>query len=99
MNSLLFTGIGSSFIAVSTDPKIHGIYRDPRVPEHELVGTAKDLVGGIFAAVAQMVQKQHSGAYLANVFKNAQKNKDLETMLDADSSGQVGENLELNFGS
>lgn len=92
---------GNRFILhrVFTDPQIHGIYRDPRVPEQELVGVAKNLVGGIFTAVAQMVQKQHSGAYLANVFKNAQKNKDLEAQLDANSSGQVGENLELNFGS
>ena len=76
---------GNRFILhrVFMTSQIRGAFRDPRVPELDLASTAKSLVSSIFADVAALVQLLHSNAYLANVFKNSQKNKDLETTLDA----------------
>jgi hypothetical protein len=91
---------GNRFILhrVFMSPDILGVYRDPRFPEDELVSKAKALVERIFKQVADTVQAQHSNAYLANVFKNAQKNKEIEAALESAGGNSGGGNLQLDFG-
>jgi hypothetical protein len=79
--------------------KIQEMYRNPRIPEGELVSTTNGLVEGIFRETANLVQSLHSGAYLANLFKNAQKNKGLETALDAPPGTSPGQTMPLDFGN
>lgn len=90
---------GNRFILhkVFMHPAIRDGYRDPHKLEAELTATAKELVAPIFEDVARSVESLYPNAYLANLFKNAQKNKDLEVALCAEPE-EIEENLALDFG-
>jgi hypothetical protein len=71
-------------------------YRDPSILDGQLVESASKAARTILQKLSHLVEKRYHGSYLANVFKNLQKNRDL----DAELSGvgrqdKVGENLEL----
>jgi hypothetical protein len=79
--------------------KIRPLYGNPKVSASELTSNAKEITTEVFVEVARMVQRHHSAAYLANVFKNSQKNKDLEAFLDTpDAALSQAQNLNLDFG-
>lgn len=91
---------GNRFILhrVFTKDRIRSQYGNSHIPENDLISSAKEITGEVFVEVARMVQQHHSAAYLANVFKNAQKNKDLEGFLESPPDASEEPNMRLDFG-
>jgi hypothetical protein len=76
---------GNRFILhrVFRDPSVNALYRDPKHDSQVLFAAARAAADGVFTDLAALVQEEHKDSYLANVFKNAQKNKELDAKLSA----------------
>lgn len=66
-------------------------YRDLTFPEVELERAARTATRAVIAALAADIQEHHSGAYLANLFKNLQKCKGIDKRLSAGVEAPVAE--------
>jgi hypothetical protein len=73
---------GNRFILhmVFRDPEVRR-YRDSTLSEAVIMEATRKATQKIFEELAQVVEINHQNAYLANVFKNAAKYKDLESAL------------------
>ena len=74
-------------------------YRNTSISDADLAQAAKEATGPILIKTAELVEKLYHGSYLANVFKNAQKNRDLDSELSNPTvrSAPHGENLAFEF--
>jgi hypothetical protein len=85
---------GNRFIAhrVFADPLV-AAYRNPSCPESEFLAAAEPTTRKVLADLAKYIQDKHPKDYLANLFKNAQKNKMIDTALS--SPKPLGNQIEL----
>ena len=66
---------------VFQDPVIASTYRDPSISDQQVLTSVAQVTVSTFREVCELVQKKYSGAYLATLFKNLQKCKELDLEL------------------
>jgi hypothetical protein len=73
---------GNRFILhrVFADPTVK-IYRDPVTREDDIIKAAQESTQKILVDLAQLINVAYPKDYLANFFKNVQKNRDLDTLM------------------
>jgi hypothetical protein len=60
-------------------------YREPSLAEATIIEASRKATRRIFHDLSRVVESQYQSAYLANIFKNAQKYKELEESLEKDT--------------
>jgi hypothetical protein len=82
---------GNRFILhrVFMDPSMRN-YRDPKVSENDIVIAAESATYSVFKDLAILIYTIYPNDYLANLFKNANKNKTLDDVMSKpkDPTGQ-----------
>jgi len=66
---------------VFQDPAIAAIYRDPGVSIEDLLSATREATKTALTALANLVQKKYADNYLATLFKNRERCRDLDEEL------------------
>jgi hypothetical protein len=78
---------------VFLDSGIAAEYRNPAVNEDDLVLNVRRVTKSVLIKLAELIERNYPGAYLATLAKNLQKNKNLEVALSG--TAVRNENLTL----
>jgi len=87
---------GNRFILhrVFMDPLVKA-YKDPNMTEQQIAELASASTADVLTKLAYLISKLYSAAYLANLFKNVQKNKDLDKRMAEADIPPVGETMNM----
>jgi hypothetical protein len=88
---------GNRFVLhrVFTDTVVR-TYRDPATKEEDIIAAAQDSTRKILVELAELINRVYPKDYLANLFKNSQKNRDLDTLMsNPKAEREPPKNLEL----
>jgi hypothetical protein len=68
---------------VFMDPAIASIYRNPNSKDEDVLTHARAATAVALASLCELIRKTHPSAYLATLFKNREKCKDLDSALSS----------------